>query len=146
MKDVITVFHKPSISSSTRVVTFLKQHQANAQNPATEDQASDKGAAPPTQRADYDLDIQEQPPTGDQLKSILQYVGPGKAGTIVQGARDVTDAIEKVKRDGGLFNRPLVWHLMCSLGSKSERRADTPLRSSTGIRARWPLEMTRVRS
>ena len=57
---------------------------------------------------DYDLDIQEEAPTGDQLKSILQYAGPGKAGTIVQGARDLTDAMEKVKRDGGLFNRPLV--------------------------------------
>ena len=61
-----------------------------------------------TQRADYDLDVQEATPTGDQLQSILQYVGPGKAGTVVQGARDVTDAMEKVKRDGGLFNRPLV--------------------------------------
>lgn len=61
-----------------------------------------------TQRQDYDLDIQEATPTGDQLKSILQYVGPGKVGTVVQGARDITDAMEKVKRDGGLFNRPLV--------------------------------------
>lgn len=86
----------------------MKQHRANAQNPATEDQASDKAVPPPTQRADYDLDIQEETPTGDQLKSILEYAGPGKAGTIVQGARDPTDAMEKIKRDGGLFNRPLV--------------------------------------
>jgi hypothetical protein len=86
----------------------LKQHQANAQNPATEDQASGSPAGSPTQRIDYELDVQETPPTGDQLKSILQYVGPGKAGTIVQGARDVTDAMEKVKRDGGLFTRPVV--------------------------------------
>jgi hypothetical protein len=86
----------------------LKQHKANAQSPATEDQAGSQEVAPPTQRSDFELDIQEQPPTGDQLKSILEYVGAGKAGTVVQGARDFSDAIEKVKRDGGLFNRPLV--------------------------------------
>lgn len=90
------------------MVTFLKQHQANAQNPATEDQASGSPAVAPTSRQDYDLDIQEAAPTSDQLKSILEYVGAGNAGTVVQGARDVTDAMEKVKRDGGLFNRPLV--------------------------------------
>ncbi|KIW09302.1 uncharacterized protein PV09_00218 [Verruconis gallopava] len=111
-KNVITVFHKPSAPGSTRVVTFLKQHQANAQNTATEDQAGSHQVPPPTQRADYDLDIQEDAPTGDQLKTILEYAGPGKAGTIVQGARDITDALEKVKRDATLFNRPLVvdWH------------------------------------
>lgn len=86
----------------------MKIHQANAQNPTTEDQAGSQAVPSAIQRADFELDIQEQPPTGDQLKSILEYVGTGKVGTIVQGANSVTDAMEKVKVDGGLFQRPLV--------------------------------------
>jgi hypothetical protein len=94
-------------------VTFLKQHQANAQNPTTEDQAGAQAVPSATQRADFELDVQEDVPTGDQLKTILEYAGIGKAGTIVEGARDTSDAMEKVKRDAALFNRPLVRDLIC---------------------------------
>jgi hypothetical protein len=122
-KDVITVFHQPKLPASIRVVTFLKTHQANAQNPTTEDQAGSQDVPSATQRADFELDIQEQPPTGDQLKSILEYVGAGKAGTIVQGARDLTDAMDKVKKDGGLFNRPLVCS-PCKVERSCENKAN----------------------
>merc|ERR1712098_367350 len=39
--DVLTCFHKPSVSASTRVVNLLKQASAQSQAHATEDQASD---------------------------------------------------------------------------------------------------------
>lgn len=107
-KDVITVFHKPSLSSSTRVVTFLKQHNANAGATATEDQASSHEPQSAAERADFNLDIQEGPPTGDQLKSILEYIGGHNAGKIISGARDASDAMAKLKQDAELFKRPLV--------------------------------------
>jgi len=78
------------------------------QNPGTEDQASSAPTPAPTDRADFELDVQEAEPTGDQLKSILEYVGIGKAGTVVQGARDLSDAMEMIKKDASLFQRPVV--------------------------------------
>lgn len=99
-------------------MTFLQQHQANAQNPTTKDQAGAQAAPSATQKANYELDVQEDVPTGDQLKSILEYAGIGKAGTIVEGARDTTDAMERVKRDAAAFNRPIVCHLIFSRDSE----------------------------
>jgi arsenate reductase-like glutaredoxin family protein len=105
---VITVFHKSSVPASTRVLTFLKQANANAQVTATEDQASTHTPAHPAERTSFNLDIQEGPPTGDQLNSILEYVGAHNAGKIISGARDRADAMAKLKEDAELFKRPLV--------------------------------------
>lgn len=52
--------------------------------------------------------MQETVPTGDQLKSILEYIGSRDAGKVVIGARDLGDAIEKVKKDADAFRRPVV--------------------------------------
>ncbi|QDS69863.1 hypothetical protein FKW77_000435 [Venturia effusa] len=111
-KDIITVFHKPSLPQSTRVVTFLKQTQANAKVTATEDQASSHPVTSKPERTDFDLDVQEAEPTEDQLKSILEYVGESGAGKVVEGANSVRDAVRKVKEDAGRFKRPLIvdWH------------------------------------
>ena len=35
-------------------------------------------------------------------------MGSGKAGELVKGAASESDALRKVKEDGGLFNRPVV--------------------------------------
>lgn len=109
---MITVFHKPSLPASTRVVTFLKQANANAQATATEDQASSHEPQSNTERVDFNLDIQEGPPTGDQLKSIMEYIGGHNAGKVILGARDLSSAMTKLKEDAELFQRPLVTRLV----------------------------------
>lgn len=40
--DVISLFHKPSVPASLRVLTILKQASAHASETATEDQATDR--------------------------------------------------------------------------------------------------------
>jgi len=108
-RDIITLFHKPSSAASTRVLTLLKQASAQASENATEDQASDHSAQNKTQRSDFDLDVTEEAPTSDQLRTILEYVGGKNAGRLVEGAKDVEDALRL--RDTG-FKRPVVvdWH------------------------------------
>ncbi|KAK8210281.1 hypothetical protein M8818_003448 [Zalaria obscura] len=108
VKDVITLFHSPASQSSIRVHTFLKQTAATAHSHATEDQASSHGQQSKTERTDFELDVQEQPPTSDQLTSILEYVGESKAGDVIKGATSTSDALKKLKADGSLFQRPLV--------------------------------------
>jgi hypothetical protein len=53
-------------------------------------------------------DIQEGPPTSDQLSSILDYIGPSKAGTVVKDATGSSDAQRKFKASESSFQRPVV--------------------------------------
>lgn len=103
----MTLFHKPSNQASTRVLTLLKQANAQSVAHATEDQASSHQTQNKTERTDFELDVTEEPPTSDQLKSILEYLG-GSAGKVVQGASDESDALRRLKADGNTFQRPLV--------------------------------------
>lgn len=106
---MITLFHKPSLPASTRVAAILKQASTQAQETATEDQPSDPnspGKAPP--REPFELDITEAAPTPDQLKSIFDYVGAGKAAELVKGASSRSDALRKLKENGDNFQRPVV--------------------------------------
>jgi hypothetical protein len=52
--------------------------------------------------------VTEEPPTPDQLKSILEYVGAQKASTIIRGAKNESDAMRKLKENVDNFNRPIV--------------------------------------
>lgn len=52
-------------------------------------------------------DVQEGAPTTDQLTSILEYLGPSKAGSVVQDATGTTDALRKFKQNESLFQRPV---------------------------------------
>ncbi|KAH7409325.1 thioredoxin-like protein [Cadophora sp. MPI-SDFR-AT-0126] len=106
-KDVITLFHKASSPASIRVNTLLKQASANASEHATEDQASDHSAQSKPTRAEFELEVTEEPPTQDQLKSILEYVGAQKASTIIKGARDEADAMRKLKENSENFQTPV---------------------------------------
>ncbi|KAF2753467.1 DUF1687-domain-containing protein [Pseudovirgaria hyperparasitica] len=108
VKNVVTLFHAPSTASSVRALTIIKQHNANAVATATEDQASDHSTQPKTGQHEYDLEVREEAPTSDQLKSILGYIGAENAGKIVSGAMGVTDALKKVQQDGKAFQRPIV--------------------------------------
>ena len=106
--DVITLFHKPSLPASTRVLNILKQVSAHASEGATEDQASDHSHQNKIQRSEFELNVTEEPPTSDQLRSILEYVGARRAKDIVDGARDENDAMRLLKEDNKRFRRPVV--------------------------------------
>ncbi|KAB5547191.1 thioredoxin-like protein [Coniochaeta sp. 2T2.1] len=105
-KDIITLFHKSSTPSSTKVLTLLKQVSANASEAATEDQASDHTAQTHPKRAEFDLDVTEKPPTPDQLMTILDYVG--NPGVVIPGTSSVDEAMQKFKQDSESFKRPVV--------------------------------------
>jgi hypothetical protein len=105
----VTLFHKPSNQASTRVHTLIKQANAQSVAHATEDQASSHDAQSKAERTEFELDVTEAPPTVDQLKNILDYLGgPSAVGKIIPGAKDETDALRRLKADGDAFQRPLV--------------------------------------
>ncbi|RFU32622.1 hypothetical protein B7463_g3723, partial [Scytalidium lignicola] len=105
--DVITLFHKTSVPASVRVQTLLKQASANISAYATEDQASNTSAQLKPNREEFELNITEDPPTPDQLKNILEYLGPNSAGKVITGAKSESDAIRKLKENGDNFRRPV---------------------------------------
>jgi len=105
--DIITLFHKPSLPSSVKVYTLLKQAHASTSEHATLDQASDHTPQSIQQHQEFELDVTEEPPTPDQLRTILEYVGAQRAGTIIKGAKDEADAMRKLKENGDNFQRPL---------------------------------------
>ena len=105
----MTLFHKPSSQASLRAHTILKQASAQSVATATEDQASSHDAHNKAERHEFDLDVTEAPPTADQLKNIVEYLGgPSAVGRVIQGAKDETDALRRLKADGDAFQRPLV--------------------------------------
>ena len=107
--DVITLFHKESVPASVRVQTLLKQASAHAGETATEDQASDHSHHHHySKRGQFELDITEADPTPDQLRSILEYIGAGKAGSLVKGASNESDALKTLKQNADAFQRPVV--------------------------------------
>ncbi|KAF1997954.1 DUF1687-domain-containing protein [Amniculicola lignicola CBS 123094] len=131
-KNVVTLFHKPSSSTSTRVLTLLKQQNAQAVAHATEDQASNHTPQSKTERTDFELDVTEEPPTGDQLKNILEYLGgSSSAGKIIPGATNETDALRRLKESGDVFQRPLVvdWHQGKAVAGDNESEILSLLRS-----------------
>lgn len=105
---MITLFHRPSTPASLRVLAKVKQISAHASETATEDQATDHTSQNKLQRTDFELNVTEEPPTSDQLRSILEYVGGLRASQLVDGARDAQDAMRKLKEDGRKFKAPVV--------------------------------------
>ncbi|CAK7229535.1 hypothetical protein SCUCBS95973_007256 [Sporothrix curviconia] len=110
--DIVTLFHKASSPASMRVVSLLKQASAHAAETATEDQASDHTVqtehAPSARREPFDLNITEDPPTSDQLQTILEYVGASGIPAIVKGASTQTEAMRKFRESHDNFQRPVV--------------------------------------
>ncbi|CZT24522.1 uncharacterized protein RCC_10247 [Ramularia collo-cygni] len=107
VKNVITLFHAPKNPVSTRVYTLLKQANATAVSHATEDQASDHDKQSKLERTDFELEIQEGAPTQDQVNSILEYLGPSHAGSVIKDATGTSDALRKFKTDESSFQRPI---------------------------------------
>lgn len=56
---------------------------------------------------EFSTEVEENAPTADQLQSILEYAGESKAGSVVEGATSVSDALKKV-RQGSQISRPLL--------------------------------------
>ncbi|KAL2758488.1 hypothetical protein ACRALDRAFT_1075066 [Sodiomyces alcalophilus JCM 7366] len=110
--DIITVFHKAASPASQRIATLLKQVSANASNPATMDQASDHSHQTSPKRTEFELNITEEPPTADQVRTILEYVGPNKVSSVIAGASNEKEALKKFEMDKNSFHRPMVvdWH------------------------------------
>lgn len=90
------------------MLNLLKQASAQASETATEDQASDHTHQNKIQRTDFELNVTEVPPTRDQLKTILEYVGAWRVKDIVEGASDERDAVTKLSQDPSKFRSPIV--------------------------------------
>ncbi|KAI8952186.1 DUF1687-domain-containing protein [Xylaria longipes] len=120
--DIVTLFHKAGSPASVRAATVLKQASANAAETATEDQASDHSHQTNPRRSEFELNITEEPPTQDQLKTILEYVGKSKISSIVQGAASENEALKKFKESPDNFKRPVIvdWNNGRALASDKE--------------------------
>lgn len=104
----MTVFHKASSPASVRVANLLKQVSANATSGATLDQASDHSAQTAPIRDQFELNITEDPPTDDQVKTILEYVGSNGIPNVIKGANNEKEALRKFKESKENFIRPVV--------------------------------------
>ncbi|KAL6871816.1 thioredoxin-like protein [Trichoderma novae-zelandiae] len=97
--DIITLFHKASSPASVRVANLLKQASVSAQTNDAQDA--------PARRDPFELNITEDPPTVDQVQTILEYVGQSGVSQVVKGARDDKDALKKFKENKENLLRPL---------------------------------------
>lgn len=91
-----------------RVLNLLKQAQANASTTTTIDQASDNSTQAEAEQAEFTFEAQEEPPTSDQVETILEYLGADSAGKVVQGATTQEEALKKFKMNANSFSKPLV--------------------------------------
>lgn len=87
-----------------RVSNLLKQASTRAQTDATHESQ--------TRRDPFELNVTEDPPTLDQVQTILEYVGQSGASQVVKGARDDKDALKKFKENKENLLRPLVSDVM----------------------------------
>jgi hypothetical protein len=106
--DVIQLFHKAGSPASTKVVNLLKQISAAASETATEDQASDHSAQTNNRRDVFELTVTEEPPTADQLTTMLEYAGQPGISSIVKGATTTTEALRLFKQNTDNLKRPVV--------------------------------------
>lgn len=92
MKNAVTLFHTPSSPASTRILSKLK----------------DATASGTAKQASITLDVTENLPTGDQLKNMVEFLGEGNAGQLVEGAKDLTEAGRMMRMNSGALKRPIV--------------------------------------
>ncbi|TGJ80167.1 hypothetical protein E0Z10_g8600 [Xylaria hypoxylon] len=120
--DIVTLFHKAGSPASVRAATVLKQASANAAEFATEDQASDHSHQTNHQRPEFELNITEDPPTADQLKTILEYVGKSKISSVIKGATTENEALKKLKESSDNIKYPVIvdWNNGRALASDNE--------------------------
>lgn len=90
------------------MANILKTASANATSGATIDQASDHSAQTKINRDQFELNITEEAPTPDQVKTILEYVGKGAISTIIKGAHNEKEALKKYQENKESLLRPVV--------------------------------------
>jgi len=91
------------------VANLLKKVSINAsETAATEDQSSDANSQSRAERQVFELNVTEEPPTADQLKTILEYAGRSRISSIVKGAGTETEAMRKFTQSQDNLQRPLV--------------------------------------
>ncbi|KAH6887997.1 hypothetical protein B0T10DRAFT_607197 [Thelonectria olida] len=98
--DIITVFHKASSPASVRVASLLKTLSANSTAGAS--------ASATPRREPFELNVTEDAPTEDQVKTILEYVGPSGISQIIKEANNEKEALKKFKESNSAFVRPVV--------------------------------------
>ncbi|KAG6016447.1 hypothetical protein E4U43_008637 [Claviceps pusilla] len=120
--DIVTVFHKASSPASTRVANLVKQISANAQAGATLDQASDHTAQTEARRDPFELNITEEPPTVEQVQTILDYIGKEGINKVIKGATNEKDALKKFRESKESFLRPVTvdWNNGRAIAGDSE--------------------------
>ncbi|DAA74556.1 TPA_exp: hypothetical protein A8136_3314 [Trichophyton benhamiae CBS 112371] len=111
--DIITLFHKPTLASSTKALSVLQRAST-----AIKEGTATSPSGSPLRNSDFELNVTEEPPTTDQLKLIMDYmtssplasggIGVGKPGDLVSGATDRSDAVKRLKENGDSFIRPVV--------------------------------------
>lgn len=87
---------------------MLKQASAQATETTIETQESNHANKSKMQRSPFELNVTETPPTKDQLRNILDYVGIHKAHLMINAKKDKEDLIKKLSRDPSLFLPPVV--------------------------------------
>ncbi|RKF62702.1 putative duf1687 domain containing protein [Erysiphe neolycopersici] len=107
--DVITLFHKTNSSASRNVYNILKKASENA-SAASSGVSSSSDSSSFKKRDPFELEITEELPTRDQLRSILEYVreGPGIESVIINGAKNEDDAWKKMIANSDNLHRPLI--------------------------------------
>ncbi|KAI5846062.1 thioredoxin-like protein [Tricharina praecox] len=103
--DVLTLFHSPSNPQSAKVLNLLKSASAHA---------TDSSITGKNPTASFELDVIEAPtvPTPDQLRSILEFIGPNKIGDIVKGAKSESEAVRMLKQGGEVSSEKVLRPLL----------------------------------
>ena len=95
-----------------RVATLLKQINAAAATSATQDQASDHTAQSQPRREAFELNITEEEPTEDQVRTIADYLGTkDQISKVFAGAGTADAALKAFKQNPASFTRPVVGFL-----------------------------------
>ncbi|KAK0749302.1 thioredoxin-like protein, partial [Schizothecium vesticola] len=96
--DVIQLFHKTGSPTSTKAADLLKRISIRASESASEDKAS---------RDPFELQVTEEPPTQDQLQTMLDYAGDKGISSIVDGASTSSEALRLVRENVDRLRRPI---------------------------------------
>ena len=87
---IISLFHRPSVQSSTTLLKFLRDH-------------------PVIQKQMANLEVSTTPPTRAQFEIITNYLGGGySANKLVEGAHGLDDAMKIIGEDESKLNAPFL--------------------------------------
>ncbi|KAI1007841.1 hypothetical protein K3495_g388 [Podosphaera aphanis] len=103
--DVVTLFHKANSPASEKALNILKQACTKSSAVASKNPNCD---SLPLQRDEFQLEVTEELPTQDQLRSILEYAGPSKLNSIVKEAQNKEDALQALRANRLNFQKPII--------------------------------------